>query len=137
MLKGLVFYKGKLFIPKNSPLKHILLEKFHSFVFGGNSGVHRTFGRLQENVILHDMRKDVIEFVGTCTTCQHTKSANHTPYGLLQPLPILDRVWEDISLDFIIGLPFFQSYIVILVVVDWLSKLLTLECLPLILMLLK
>ncbi|KAI5383058.1 hypothetical protein KIW84_070453 [Lathyrus oleraceus] len=27
VLKGLVFYKGRFFIPNNSPLKHILLEE--------------------------------------------------------------------------------------------------------------
>ncbi|MCI04401.1 protein FAR1-RELATED SEQUENCE 5-like, partial [Trifolium medium] len=40
----------KLFIPPNSPLKQTLLEEFHSSVIGGHSGIHRTFGRLQENV---------------------------------------------------------------------------------------
>lgn len=41
---------------------------------------------------------------------------NQTPYT-----PSL-WVWEDISLDFIVGIPSFQSYTVILVVVDRFSK---------------
>ncbi|PHT50694.1 hypothetical protein CQW23_10441 [Capsicum baccatum] len=44
------------------------------------------------------------------------------PAGLLQPLPIPDRIWEDISLDFIIGLLKFGDYDTILVVVDHPSK---------------
>ncbi|KAK2441152.1 hypothetical protein QL285_012481 [Trifolium repens] len=122
VLNGLVFFKGKLFLPKTSPLRLTLLEEFHASPIGGHSGIHRTFGRLQENVYWVGMRKDVEEFVKTCAICQQMKAANHTPYGLLQPLPVPDRVWEDISMDFIVGLPSFQSHTTIFVVVDRLSK---------------
>ncbi|CAJ2644149.1 unnamed protein product [Trifolium pratense] len=122
ILDGLLFVKGKLFVPANSPFKQALLEEFHSSPVGGHSGIHRTFGRLQENVFWHGMRKDVTEFVRACGVCQQTKPATHSPYGLLQPLPIPERVWEDISLDFIVGLPSYQTHSVILVVVDRLSK---------------
>jgi hypothetical protein len=68
------------------------------------------------------MKRDVADFVQRCLICQQTKHLNHLPYGLLQPLPIPTGVWEDISLDFITGLPSFQTFTVILVVVDRFSK---------------
>ncbi|GAU15122.1 hypothetical protein TSUD_08600 [Trifolium subterraneum] len=92
IVDGLVFVKGKLFIPSTSSFKQILLEEFHSSPVGGHSGVHRTFGRLQENVLWNGIRKDVTEFVKSCVVCQQTKPATHSPYGLLQPLPIPDRL---------------------------------------------
>ena len=42
--------------------------------------------------------------------------------GLLQPIPPPTRVWEDISLDFIVGLPPFVGHTIILVIMDHFSK---------------
>lgn len=58
------------------------------------------------------------EFVQQCLECQQNKYQMLSPTGLLQPLPIPAQVWEDISLDFIIGLPPSAGYDTIMVVVD-------------------
>jgi hypothetical protein len=107
VLDDLLFYQGKLYIPTHSRFKHMLLEEFHASTIGGHSGIHKTLGRLRENVYWEGMNKDVNEFVKNCLVCQQTKIPAHLPYGLLQPLPVPSAVWEDISLDFIIGLPSF------------------------------
>ena len=68
------------------------------------------------------MKKAILQFVRECSVCRRSKHEALSPAGLLQPLPILELVWEDVSMDFIIGLPKSQGYEIIMVVVDRLSK---------------
>jgi hypothetical protein len=126
----LLFYKGKLYIPVSCPIKQTLLEEFHYSLLGGHAGIQRTYGHLKENVYWPGMKQDVIDMVKACLVCQQVKSTTHSPYGLLNPLPIPEGIWEDISLDFVVGLPSFQTYTVILVIVDRLSKAVHLGLLP-------
>lgn len=67
------------------------------------------------------MRKDVQKHVQACGVCQTQKALSTHPTGLLQPLPIPEQVWDELSMDFI-GLPNSQGYNAILVVVDRLTK---------------
>jgi hypothetical protein len=55
-------------------------------------------------------------------TCQYNKSEKTHPTGLLQPLPISEKKWESISMEFITGLPKVQGIDCIYVVVDQLTK---------------
>jgi hypothetical protein len=50
------------------------------------------------------MRRDVVQFVARCSTCQKAKSRLN-PHGLYMPLCIPTVSWEDISMDFVLGLP--------------------------------
>ena len=62
------------------------------------------------------------EFLQNCEICQQYKTDCMKSGGLLQPLPIPTRMWADISMDFIEGLPVSNGYSVIMVVVDRLTK---------------
>lgn len=99
-----------------------LLQEFHSSPLGGHSGVKATLARLSAIFYWPGMHKDVKTYIQQCSTCQYNKHNTHSPYGLLQPLPIPTQVWEDISMDFITHLPVSANKSVIWVVVDRLTK---------------
>ena len=65
---------------------------------------------------------DCKNFVAQCVLCARNKPSHHHPYGLLQPLLILERPWHLISMDFIKQLPPSNGFTAILVVIDRLSK---------------
>ena len=69
------------------------------------------------------MKKDIVEFVSKCSTCQLVKVNHQKPSVLLQPLEVPAWKWESISMDFITGLPTSQrGHDSIWVIVDRLIK---------------
>ena len=51
------------------------------------------------------MKKEIAEFVSRCMTCQQIKAEHKKPPGLLHPLDIPEWKWENITMDFVSGLP--------------------------------
>ena len=109
-------------MPRVSEIRKKLLAEFHDSKLAGQSGVLRTYKRLAQQFYWPNMYKDVQDYVSTCAICQKTKSEALAPAGLLQPLPIPCQVWDDITLDFIEGLPMSHGKDTILVVIDRLTK---------------
>ncbi|WVZ17565.1 hypothetical protein V8G54_010547 [Vigna mungo] len=118
----LLFWKGRLVIPQQSPLISKILEAYHCSPIGGHSGIARTISRVKAEFYWPKMKEQIHKFVQHCSICQQAKYAAVQPAGLLQPLPIPSQIWEDISMDFITGLPVSKGFTVILVIVDRLSK---------------
>ncbi|MCH86462.1 hypothetical protein A2U01_0007319 [Trifolium medium] len=68
------------------------------------------------------MKQVISDYVNHCTICQQAKHSTTLPAGLLNSLPIPSQVWEDISMDFITGLPNSCGFTIIFVIVDRLTK---------------
>src|SRR5260370_10492804 len=64
----------------------------------------------------------VKSYVSSCTNCACTKAPHHKLYCKLKQLPIPDKLWNSISMDFIEHLPSSDGFTAILVVVDHLTK---------------
>ena len=55
------------------------------------------------------MKKEISAYVARCDNCNRVKAIHLKYVGLLQPLPILGWKWEEVSMDFITGLPMTQQ----------------------------
>ncbi|WVZ80782.1 LOW QUALITY PROTEIN: hypothetical protein U9M48_028233 [Paspalum notatum var. saurae] len=60
---------------------------------------------MKERFWWYGMKRAVAEYVAICDTCQHVKAEHQRPAGLLQPLKVPEWKWEEITMDFIVGLP--------------------------------
>ncbi|KAJ9564989.1 hypothetical protein OSB04_000955 [Centaurea solstitialis] len=119
---GVLLHKGRLVLASDSLVIPEVLAEFHSSVTGGHSGFLRTYKRIAMNVYWIGMKRTIQEYVKRCDTCQRQKYSASSPMGLLQPLPIPELIWDEVSMDFITGLPRSGGYEAIFVVVDRLSK---------------
>ncbi|GJR04102.1 peroxidase 64 [Tanacetum coccineum] len=122
LVEQFLFYKNRLVILEVSSIKLKLLQEAHTTPLGGHGGFLKTIKRLNAQYFWPKMKQEVRLFVQQCVVCQQQKYQTLSPAGLLQPLPIPTQIWEDISMDFIVGLPPSNRFDTILVVVDRLSK---------------
>ena len=99
-----------------------IIAAFHSSAIGGHSGVQATYHRIKRLFHWKGLKQAVDDFVKQCQICQQAKHLNTHPAGLLQPLPIPQGAWQDLSMDFVEGLPKSEGYNVILVMVDRFTK---------------
>jgi hypothetical protein len=69
------------------------------------------------------MKHEIARYVYECDTCRKVKADYMKPGGLLQTLSILELKWDDIRMDFIVGLPLTaHKFDSIWVIMDRLSK---------------
>jgi hypothetical protein len=69
------------------------------------------------------MKREIAKYISECDTCQRIKASHLKLSGTLQPLSIPSWKWEDVTMDFIVGLPnTSQKHDSIWVIIDRLTK---------------
>lgn len=109
-------YKGKTYVHKQ--FRTTLTCLHHTSLDVGHPGQAKTIELILRNYWWPTLFTDVKHFVQTCPDCQRTKIYLAKPSGLLQPNPIVEAPWKEISADFITGLPDSCGYNAIMVIVD-------------------
>ncbi|GJS59362.1 putative reverse transcriptase domain-containing protein [Tanacetum coccineum] len=104
-------------------LREKVMTEAHSSPFTIHPGSTKMYRDLKQYFWWNGMKQDVATFVSKCMTCQQVKIEHQRASGLLQPLEIPMWKWDEISMDFVTGLPTTQKrHDAIWVVVDRLTK---------------
>jgi hypothetical protein len=119
---GILRRHGKICVPAGLPRVAILREA-HDAPSAGHPGGSRMYHAIKDVFWWPHLKQDVHNYTRSCDTCQKTKPDTHKPHGLLHPLPIPNKCWQFVSLDFHPTLPrTARGYTCLLIVMDRLSK---------------
>ncbi|KAL0183816.1 hypothetical protein M9458_019512, partial [Cirrhinus mrigala] len=110
----------KVHVPQ--PLRERVLQLVHNNPSSGHPGISATLQLLSNKFWWPSIRSDTINYIKNCEVCCATKPSKQLPAGLLQPLPVPQRPWSHIALDFVTDLPSSEGHTTILTVVDRFSK---------------
>ncbi len=128
MINGILYKRnlnaGKhwlLAVPKG--LCYDVIRACHSDPLGGHEGVAKTVSRIQQRFWWTGLKNHVATFIRGCTFCQKRKTPRALPIGLLNPIPVPNKPFQQWGIDHVGPLP--RSYsgrLYMLVAVDYFSK---------------
>src|SRR5262249_4098485 len=120
---GTVRFGSRFCMPSDVQLQNDLLEEAHRSRYAIHPGATKMYRNMKQFFWWAGMKKDIVEFVSRCLVCQQVKAEYQRPSGLMQKMDIPLWKWEEITMDFVVGLPKTQrGHDAIWVVVDRLTK---------------
>ena len=118
-----LYFQNRLCVPYDKELKKKLLSEAHNTVFTMHLGGNKMYQDLKQFYWWKGMKRNVTEYVFKCLMCQQVKDEHQMPTDLLNPLPIPQWKWDNITMDFVSGLPLTQQkHDFVWVIIDRLTK---------------
>ena len=119
----MLWFEDRLVVPKDRELRNQILDEAHSSKLYIHLGSSKMYQDLKTHFWWTKMKKEIAAYVARCDNYSRVKAIHLKSAGLFQPLPILGWKWEEISMDFITGLPMTQQgHDSIWVIADRLTK---------------
>jgi hypothetical protein len=121
--KGILWFGDRLVVPKDPELRKKILDEAHLSKFSMHPSSNKMYHDIRSLYWWTRMKREIAKYISKCDTCQRIKASHLKAAGPLQPLPIPSWKWEDICMDFIVGLPnTSRHHDSIWVIVDRLTK---------------
>lgn len=105
VVEDTLFFQGKLWVPENDQLRLDIIREIHDQPAVGHPGIRRTYWLIKKLFYWNRMKETIERYIRNCHVCRRSKAPRDKYSGLLNPLPIPDRSWTDITMDFVTGLP--------------------------------
>jgi hypothetical protein len=100
-----VWFKKRICVLEIEHLRQLILREAHELAYSIHPGSTKMYQDLKEKYWWYGLKRYVATHVALCDVCQRVKAEHQRPAGLLQPLKVPEWKWEEISMDFIVGLP--------------------------------
>jgi hypothetical protein len=121
--QGVIWFKDHLVAPKDAEVHQQILNEAHLTRYSIHPRSTKMYQDLKQHYWWTKMKIEIARYVARCDTCRRVKAVHMKTAGPLQSLPIPTWKWEDISMDFIVGLPrIAKGFDSIWVIVDRLTK---------------
>lgn len=127
--RGILRYRGRIWVPNWEPLQTGLIQNMHDSAIGGHPGRDATLELLTRGYFWPQMFRMVRRFCRNCDVCGRKRVWRHLRKGMLKPLPVPERFWSELSIDFMTDLPAAApgDPRFLMVITDRLSKMIVLE----------
>jgi hypothetical protein len=123
-MEGTLWFKNRLIVPRREALKKKILDKAQTLRYSIHPVSTKMYLDLRQQFWWTMMKHEITCYVSECDTYRKVKADYMKPGGLLQLLNIPDWKWDDISMDFIMGVPMTaHKFDLIWVIVDRFTKL--------------
>jgi hypothetical protein len=120
---GLLMDKYRIYVPSSRELRNLELKEMHDVPYAGHPSYQKMITTVRSQFFWPGMKKDVVYYITRCMEFQKVKAEHRRPSGFLQPLPITEKKWEVITIDFITKLHrTTRQHDSIMVVVEKLTK---------------
>jgi hypothetical protein len=121
--QGIVCFNNRIVVPKNEEIRQQILDEAHLSRYYIHPGSTKMYHDLKQHYWWTKMKIEIACYVVKCDTCRRVKAIHVKTAGPLQSLPIPTWKWEDISMDFVVGLPrTAKGFDSIWVIIDRLTK---------------
>jgi hypothetical protein len=121
--QGIIWFNDRIVVPKYVEVRQQILDEAHLSRYSIHPGSTNMYQDLKQHYWWTKMKIEIARYVASCDTCRRVKALHMKTVGPLQSLPIPTWKWEDISIDFIVGLPkTAKGFDSIWVIIDRLTK---------------